>query len=506
MEKQAIIAVVLLSVCVWQVYAVVNCTATGSGRFADPADATCQNYTRCIYNAANTSYVSYNYVCPTTSLFSPTLSQCTSTYTCPNTTNTATTATCTADGFIADPSSTTCSSYIQCVQVNGAFIQTQLPCPTGTFYNPTSTLLQLHMSYNFCIQSLDQTLYINLYLPHSNWLLSVCSWQVSAVVNCTATGAGRFADPADATCQNYTLCIYNTATTSYVSYNYVCPTTSLFSPTLSQCTSTYTCPNTTTATTTNNATCTADGFVADPSSTDCSTYIQCVLINGVYSQTQLTCPTGTYYNPTTTLCESTYVLCVCTWQAHAAVNCATTGAGRHPDLADPTCKNYTLCIYVKTSNSYLSYNTVCPSVTLFDPKISRCTSPNNFKCQVSVPPKSVCTAEGFIPDPNSSNCSSYIECIDINGTFGEWKYDCPKNTYFNPNSSFCEPDYNCSSAKGFTCAKAGRVADETDNTCKRYYYCVALATGLFTQYNYTCPSTSLFNPNTKLCTSKYQCV
>ncbi|XP_026747350.1 uncharacterized protein LOC113508481 [Trichoplusia ni] len=201
----------------------------------------------------------------------------------------------------------------------------------------------------------------------------------------------------------------------------------------------------------------------------------------------------------------TFVLCGCTWQANAAVNCTATGAGRHPDLADTTCKNYTLCIYVKASNTYLSYNTICPSITVFDPRISRCTSPENFECKVTPEIKSPCTTEGFIPDPNTNNCSSYIECIEINGNFSEWKYDCPKKTYYNPKTTFCEPDYSCTE-KTFNCTKAGRVADENDYTCKRYYYCVELANGSFAQYNYTCPSTSLFNPNTKLCTAKYQCV
>ncbi|XP_026747351.1 uncharacterized protein LOC113508482 [Trichoplusia ni] len=209
MEKQVIITVLLLSVCAWQAHAVVNCTATGAGRFADPADATCQNYTLCIFNAATATYVSYNYVCPTTSLFSPTLSQCTSTYTCPNTTNVAPTvpaATCTADGFVADPASTDCSTYIQCVLINGVYSQTQLTCPTGTFYNPTTTLCDPNY---------------------------VCGF--------TCTTAGRFPNTADTTCQSYYYCVL-LATGLFTQVNYTCPTTSVFSPLTSVCTTTYTCP------------------------------------------------------------------------------------------------------------------------------------------------------------------------------------------------------------------------------------------------------------------------
>ncbi|XP_026738895.1 uncharacterized protein LOC113501816, partial [Trichoplusia ni] len=196
----------LLSVCAWQIYAVVNCTATGSGRFADPADATCQNYTRCIYNAANNTYVSYNYVCPTTSLFSPLLSQCTSTYTCPNTTTNSTATACTVEGFIADPTSTDCSTYLQCVLINGVYIQTQLPCPAGTFYNPATTL---------------------------------CDPAYVCTFTC-ATG-GRFPNSADATCQSYYYCVL-AANGTFAQYNYTCPTTSVFSPLTRLCTNTYTCP------------------------------------------------------------------------------------------------------------------------------------------------------------------------------------------------------------------------------------------------------------------------
>ncbi|KAJ8727115.1 hypothetical protein PYW08_015512 [Mythimna loreyi] len=131
MAKHIIIVVFMLSVCAWQAHAAVNCTATGAGRQADPDDTTCKNYTLCVYVSSSNTYVSYDYVCPTTSFFNPALSQCTNNYTCPaNSTNSNTTSSvCTADGFFADPNSSNCSSYIECVNIDGTYLETTYTCP-----------------------------------------------------------------------------------------------------------------------------------------------------------------------------------------------------------------------------------------------------------------------------------------------------------------------------------------------------------------------------------------
>ncbi|CAH0669192.1 unnamed protein product [Spodoptera exigua] len=83
MMKTTIGVVAILAFCfVWHAYATANCTATGPGRYVEPNDNTCKNYTLCVYITANNTYLAYNYVCPTTSLFNPNLARCTSNYTC----------------------------------------------------------------------------------------------------------------------------------------------------------------------------------------------------------------------------------------------------------------------------------------------------------------------------------------------------------------------------------------------------------------------------------------
>ncbi|KAJ8725149.1 hypothetical protein PYW07_016107 [Mythimna separata] len=199
------------------------------------------------------------------------------------------------------------------------------------------------------------------------------------------------------------------------------------------------------------------------------------------------------------------VLSVCAWQAHAAVNCTATGAGRQADPDDTTCKNYTLCVYVSSSNTYVSYDYVCPTTSFFDPSVSQCT--NSYTCPANTTnsTSSVCTADGFFADPNASNCSSYIECVNINGTYTETSYTCPDTTYYNPNTTLCDASYNCTITVPFSCDTAGRFANTADTSCQTYFYCVLLADGTFTQYNYTCPSTSSFNPALAKCTASYTC-
>ncbi|XP_045520925.1 uncharacterized protein LOC123712044 [Pieris brassicae] len=203
MQNQICIAVLLFCV-VWQVHGAVNCTS--AGRYADPNDTTCKNYSLCILTTGNT-FISYDYTCPTTSLFSPISRTCTTNYVC-NTTNTTTTSTCTIDGFVANPSSIDCTSYIQCVQINGTFIETVLSCPNGTFYNPNTTLCD-------------------------------ASYTCSSAVTCSSVG--RIADTTDTTCQRYFLCVL-AANGTLLQYSYTCPSTSVFSPVSNLCTTTYTCP------------------------------------------------------------------------------------------------------------------------------------------------------------------------------------------------------------------------------------------------------------------------
>ncbi|XP_068627979.1 uncharacterized protein [Battus philenor] len=204
-----------------------------------------------------------------------------------------------------------------------------------------------------------------------------------------------------------------------------------------------------------------------------------------------------------------FVVLSIAYQAHGAVNCTATGAGRFADPADTTCKNYTLCVLVPNTNTFVAYNYVCPTTSVFNPASKRCTASSNFVCNVTAPgsttttpaPPAVCTADGYVADPSVTDCTSYIECVQINGTFTQTVYTCPNGTLYNPNTTLCEVNYVCP----FTCTASGRYANPQDANCKTYFMCVLNNNGSFSQYQYTCPSTSVFSPIARMCTTSYTC-
>lgn len=205
-------------------------------------------------------------------------------------------------------------------------------------------------------------------LPNFFIQVLAISWEAHAAINCTETGVGRFADPDDTTCKNYTHCIYSTYTKTYTATDYVCSGTSLFNPNTSSCTvsSDFVCNVTDTIDTeTESSVCTANGFFVDLNTTDCSSYIECIDIDGTFLETTYTCPDDTYYNPTTTLCDSDYV---CTT---ATFSCTT--AGRFANTSDSTCQSYYFCV-LSTDGSYLQYNYTCPASSVFSPTAKVCTT------------------------------------------------------------------------------------------------------------------------------------
>ncbi|CAH2092179.1 unnamed protein product [Euphydryas editha] len=205
---------------------------------------------------------------------------------------------------------------------------------------------------------------------------------------------------------------------------------------------------------------------------------------------------------------ATFLVICLVWQAQAqtqGVNCAQTGAGRFPDPTDTTCKNYTLCVSLNNAtNQYISYNYVCPTTSLFNPLTRLCTT--NYVCNTTttnpVPPTTtVCTVEGFTANPNSADCTSFIQCVLQNGVLTPFPQTCPQGTFYDPATTLCEGNYVCP----VTCAAAGRFPDTSTTGCRNYFLCAAAANGTLTRYQYTCPGTSVFNPNTGICTTTYTC-
>ncbi|XP_038213262.1 uncharacterized protein LOC119833347 [Zerene cesonia] len=205
----------------------------------------------------------------------------------------------------------------------------------------------------------------------------------------------------------------------------------------------------------------------------------------------------------------TIFLLVClVWKAQAAVNCTATGVGRFADPADTTCKNYSLCALDSNTNTILTYNYSCPTTSVFNPTTRVCTT--NYVCPTNgsttnTTTTAVCTTDGFVADPSSTDCTTYIQCVNIGGTFSQTTLTCPSGTFYNPTTTFCEVSYTCPTTQTISCTSVGRIANTTDTTCQGYVLCVAATNGTLLQYSYTCPTTSLFNPNTRVCTTNYTC-
>lgn len=197
-----------------------------------------------------------------------------------------------------------------------------------------------------------------------------------------------------------------------------------------------------------------------------------------------------------------------TWVAHAAVNCSVTGSGQFADPTDVNCKNYTVCIKLKDTNMYMMYHTACPTFTVFDPSTSNCTTPEKYTCRRRTPVTIVtdkfkfCSYEGYIADPHPSNCTTFIQCINVFGIFTQLRHTCPAKTYYNPNTTLCDPLYKC---KDFYCSSPGRFADTLDPTCRNYYYCIPMYNGTFAQYEIVCPEDMMFHARDKICTMDYYC-
>lgn len=197
------------------------------------------------------------------------------------------------------------------------------------------------------------------------------------------------------------------------------------------------------------------------------------------------------------------------WQAHAQVNCTATGPGRFAEPSDTTCQNYILCVFNPTTATYIGYNYTCPTTSVFNPNTKQCTASTNYVCPVTATnatnTSSVCTADGFTADPASTDCSTYISCVQINGTFTETTMTCPNGTFYDPTTTLCDSSYNCTTTSTFTCTAVGRFPDPADTTCQSYYLCVLPANGTLIPYQYTCPNTSVFSPTTRVCTTNYNC-
>ncbi|KAJ8725147.1 hypothetical protein PYW07_016105 [Mythimna separata] len=490
-------------------------TCTSQGFFVDSESKNCSSYVECIQNEDG-NYTRTIYTCPDNSLFNPNTTICDFDYECPTPPKPPIkpppkppiTLVCTSQGFFVDSESKNCSSYVECIQnEDGNYTRTVYTCPDNSLFNPNTTICDFDYE---CPTPPKPPLKPSPKPP-------------------TCTSQGFFVDSESKNCSSYVECIQN-EDGNYTRTVYTCPDNSLFNPNTTICDFDYECPAPPKPplkpppkppTTKPALVCTSQGFFVDSESKNCSSYVECIQNeDGNYTRTVYTCPDNSLFNPNTTICDFDYE---CPTPLKPPLKPppkppTCTSQGFFVDSESKNCTSYVECIQNEDGN-YTQTVYTCPDNSLFNPNTTIC----DFDYECPTPPKpppkphstnstSICTSQGFFVDSGSNNCTTYVECIqNENGNYTETIYNCPENTRYNPDKSFCDSDYQCptnssdSGSNTFTCSSVGRFANSADSTCQTYYNCVLLSNGTYILNEYTCPSVSVFDPVNKYCTTAYAC-
>ncbi|KAJ8727116.1 hypothetical protein PYW08_015513 [Mythimna loreyi] len=126
-----------------------------------------------------------------------------------------------------------------------------------------------------------------------------------------------------------------------------------------------------------------------------------------------------------------------------AIEC--TERGRFPNDESADCRGYTMCLLGGLTN-FTQYKLMCPMGSVYSHLEKQCTNATNYKCY----PNFNCTSVGNFEDPESTDCSSYVACIEGLGTIGTPRVvGCPSNTLFNPTVGVCvnDTEFTCVTPK-----------------------------------------------------------
>nr|XP_015835071.1 PREDICTED: uncharacterized protein LOC103312740 [Tribolium castaneum]XP_015835072.1 PREDICTED: uncharacterized protein LOC103312740 [Tribolium castaneum] len=639
-----------------------NFTCSEKGRFVNPKDPSCTTYFLCSL-LHNGSLIQTQYLCPKGSYFDPKLHLCSELYHCPcsstsksdissttrSTTSLITTAstkysslttptscfadinnkdnfTCSEKGRFVNPKDPSCTTYFLCSLLrNGSLIQTQYPCPKGSYFDPE---LHLCSELYHCpcsstsksdissttrsttsLSTTSSTKYSSLTTPAS------CFADINNEDNFTCSEKGRFVNLKDPSCTTYFLCslLHNG---SLIQTQYPCPKGSYFDPKLHLCSELYHCPcsstsksdiSSTTRSTTSlittastkysslttptscfadinnkdNFTCSEKGRFVNPKDPSCTTYFLCSLLrNGSLIQTQNPCPKGSYFDPELHLCSELYH-CPCSSTSKSDISSTTRSTtslsttsstkysslttpascfadinnednftcsekGRFVNPKDPSCTTYFLCSLLR-NGSLIQTQYPCPKGSFFDPELHLCSELYHCPCSTTtkadISPTTTtsavcfadinneeaftCSRKGRFINPKDPSCTTYFLCSLLrNGSFVQTEYPCPNGSFFDPELQICNVLYHCPCSErtttmaittstsdpcippettDFTCSAKGRFQNKLDVSCTSYYLCNLLRNGSFVQSKYFCPSGSYFDPAIHICTTEYKC-
>lgn len=100
-----------------------------------------------------------------------------------------------------------------------------------------------------------------------------------------------------------------------------------------------------------------------------------------------------------------------------------------------------MCLLGGLTN-FTQYKLKCPMGSVYSHIEEQCTNATNYKCY----PDFNCTGVGNFAVPETTDCSSYVACIEGLSNVGTARFvGCPENTLFNSTAGACV------NATEFTC-------------------------------------------------------
>ena len=118
-----------------------------------------------------------------------------------------------------------------------------------------------------------------------------------------------------------------------------------------------------------------------------------------------------------------------------------TARGRFPNDETAECRGYTMCLLGGLTN-FTQYKLNCPMGSVYSHIEEQCTNATNYKCY----PDFNCTGVGNFAVPESTDCTSYVACIEGLSNVGTARLvGCPSNTLFNATAGVCinSTVFNC---------------------------------------------------------------
>lgn len=125
-----------------------------------------------------------------------------------------------------------------------------------------------------------------------------------------------------------------------------------------------------------------------------------------------------------------------------------------------------MCLLGGLTN-FTQYKLMCPMGSVYSHLDKQCTNATNYKCF----PNFNCTGVGNFVVPDSTDCSSYVACIEGLGSVGTARVvRCPPNKLFDSTAGVCvnNTDFTCTTLKinvveGVTVAETTTVPEEVSD-------------------------------------------